>query len=705
MSIEEIMLEQIKPWIVLNDNTKIQLRLSKKEKDAYCYEDDRGRACLTLSVKESGGVGAVLVDAKVKPAEYQYGELNYLNPECAVVLEIQSPDHIKRYMADYLYSEFWCQPYFGTDLAKVPKDTQALLWEKNDGTFGFLLPVCGEKYKCTVNGSENGLNIMLFSWYSGLNECKSLAFLFAEGENPFEMSEACVEYGFKLLGGGFKARKDRRYPEIFEYLGWCSWDALQIRVGTDGLLKKCEEFKQKNIPVRWVIIDDMWAEVKGLNEVPEDIEFEKMGEIMHRSRLYSFEADPVRFPGGLEECIDKIKEGYGLKVGMWHPTTGYWRGIDPEGPIAREHKDLLVETGDGRRVPSPQLEKAFLFYNAFHTFLKQSGADFLKIDNQSFIRGFLKGKLPVGQAARNVHRAIESSVGSHFDNQLINCMGMALESMWNRPVSAISRCSDDFLPENRAWFIKHILQCSYNSFVQGNFLWCDWDMWWTDDGQAVKNSVLRAISGGPVYLSDKIGRSVREVIMPLVLEDGRILRCDRPAVPTKDCLAVDSENAGTPFKVWNRCGDNGIIAAFNLNRDNRAVAGSLSVSDAEGMEGDRFIVFEHFSKAVYSLGREEKLELALKNQDDFRLFIVVPVKAGLAAVGLINKYISPKAMACVNSANIELLEGGVFAFVSEKEVECVMANGQRLSPERRDNLYTVDCSGISGKISMQVVQQ
>ena len=448
----------------------------------------------------------------------------------------------------------------------------------------------------------------------------------------------------------------------------------------------------------------MWAEVKGLNDVPEDIAFEKMCEIMHKSRLNSFGADPVRFPDGLKDCIDKIKAGYGLKVGMWHPTTGYWKGIDPDGPIAREHKDLLVETGDGRIVHSPQLDKAFLFYNTFHTFLKQCGADFVKIDNQSFIRGFLKGKLPVGQVARNLHKAIESSVGSNFDNQIINCMGMAQENMWNRPSSAISRCSNDFLPENRAWFIKHILQCSFNSFVQGNFLWCDWDMWWSDDGQAVKNSVLRAISGGPVYLSDKIGRSIREVIMPLVFEDGRILRCDRPAVPTKDCLAVDSENAETPFKVWNKCGNNGIIAAFNLNRDNKAVAGSLSVSNIEGLEGDRFIVFEHFKRAVDILGRDEKLEFVLEGQDDFKLFIIVPIKDGFAPIGLINKYISPKTIACVNSANIELLEGGAFAFVCEKEVECIMVNGKRSLPERKDNLYIVDCSGEKGKINIQVVQ-
>lgn len=49
--------------------------------------------------------------------------------------------------------------------------------------------------------------------------------------------------------------------------------------------------------------------------------------------------------------------------------------------------------------------------------------------------------------------------------------------MWNRSTSPVSRCSDDFLPEDKAWFTKHILQCSYNCLIQGQFYYCDWNMW------------------------------------------------------------------------------------------------------------------------------------------------------------------------------------------------------------------------------------
>lgn len=44
-------------------------------------------------------------------------------------------------------------------------------------------------------------------------------------------------------------------------MGWCSWDAMQIRVSEEGVLEKCREFQEKNIPVQWALLDDMWAEV------------------------------------------------------------------------------------------------------------------------------------------------------------------------------------------------------------------------------------------------------------------------------------------------------------------------------------------------------------------------------------------------------------------------------------------------------------
>lgn len=492
-----------------------------------------------------------------------------LDSEFGAGIEI-AIDDVESWMADYRHSEYWCRPGFGTDLGGIPEETQGLIfWEK------------------------------------------------------------CSKVGLKLLGTGCRVRKERRYPEVFEYLCWCSWDAFEIRVDEKSLLDKCQEFKEKGIPVKWAIIDDMWGEVRDFYDISYENRPE-MFRLMHSSKLYSFKADPIRFPNGLKGCIEKMNE-YGITVGMWHPTTGYWMGIDPEGEIFKEHRDCLIQTKDGRWIHSPDQGKAYEFYNAFHDYLRECGTEFVKIDNQ-----------------------------------MINCMGMASEDMWNRSVSPISRCSDDFQPENREWFTKHILQCAYNCLIQGQFYYCDWDMWWTDDGQAVKNSILRAISGGPIYVSDTFDRSRAEILKPLALEDGRILRCDRPAMPTRDCLTLDPAQAGNVFKVQNVCGDCGVIAAFNLDKDNQAVTGNLSPEDVDGLCGEEFAVYEHFSKQMKILHRGESFELQLKDSDEFKLYILVPLKDGCGMIGRVDKFISSKTVRYNRKGEAELVEAGPYAYVKDR---------------------------------------
>ena len=589
-----------------------------------------------------------------------------IDPEFGAGIEITIED-ANRWMADYRHTEFWCRPAFGTDFSEVPQDTQGLIYEKTDGTYGVILPVVSEHYKCILTGEPQGKVLAkLFSWYEGMTVCKGLAFVWAEGENPYILLDQCAKAGMKLLGTGYRVREERRYPEVFEYLGWCSWDAFEIRVDEKSLTGKCQEFKEKGIPIKWAIIDDMWAEVHDFYGIPYHTRSE-MFRLMHASKLYSFEADPIRFPNGLKGCIDKMKE-FGITVGMWHPTTGYWMGLDPAGETYEKMRDCLIQTQDGRYIHSPEQEKAYKFYSAFHDHLRQCGAEFIKIDNQSMTRRFYKGYASVGQVARQFHNAMEASVGQHFDNQMINCMGMASEDMWNRSVSPISRCSDDFQPEDRAWFTKHILQCSYNCLIQGQFYYCDWDMWWTDDGQAVKNSILRAISGGPIYVSDTADRSRAEILKPLAYEDGRILRCDKPAMPSMDCLTVNPVNSGRIFKVQNTCNGSGVIAVYNLDEENGAVTGTISPMDVDGLAGEEFAVYEHFSGECRILKKEDTFELTLKDSDAFKLYVLVPLKDGCGMIGRIDKFISPAAVRYNSAGEAELIEAGPYAYVKNREL-------------------------------------
>ncbi len=624
----------------------------------YINVQSGNRLTKLISLREeacSNGVTAVFVDAISR---------EYFDADFGIGIDVTVNEKIKGYMADYRRCEFWCQPSFGRNLTDIPDETQALILELENGKFCAVVPVVNDKYKTVFKGcGKNEFMVRMFSWCDKLNSCKGLSFVYAVGKSVAGLVESCVKEALKLLGTGVRHRTQRRYPGMFEYLGWCSWDSMQIRVSEDGMVEKCKEFKEKGIPVKWAILDDMWADVRdfygrGYNS------FDEMMDVMHSSKLWNYETDPIRFPNGLAGCISKVNE-YGISVGIWHPTTGYWKGIDPDGEAYKRLKDCLIESYNNQIVHDWHQEKAYMYYKTIHDYFRQCGAEFVKIDNQTMIERYYKGLAPVGQIAKEYHGGMEASVGEHFDNCMINCMGMGSEDMWSRSVSPLSRCSGDFMPEDKEWFTTHILMCAYNSVIQGQFYWCDWDMWWTDDGQGAKNSLMRAISGGPVYVSDKIGRSRKELLFPLTLSDGRILRCDRPCIPTDDCMTVDPRNSRTALKLQNMSGKHGIMAVINLDEEEKAVTAKISGDDIYGFEADEYAVYEHFSKDLKILKKGESFNIELKNSDDYRLYIFAPIKDGFAVIGRTDKFISPKTVKYVTDEKITLYEEGDYAYVKD----------------------------------------
>jgi hypothetical protein len=197
------------------------------------------------------------------------------------------------------------------------------------------------------------------------------------------------------------------------------------------------------------MIDDGWSEVQG-------------------RKLYGMDADPVKFPRGLAHTIEALKRQYGIRwVGVWHTIAGYWNGIHPDSGMARELREYLYVTRRGNVIPHPDAGRGFGFWHAWHGYLARQGVDFVKVDSQSAVHNFLRHHLPVGQAASAAHTALEASAALHFDRTIINCMGMSAENIWHRPVSAVSRNSDDFVPQERHGFREHALQNAYNSYYHG----------------------------------------------------------------------------------------------------------------------------------------------------------------------------------------------------------------------------------------------
>ncbi len=604
-----------------------------------------------------------------------------------LVPDIAEPD---AYMAIEANSPFWCRPFWGARLCELPSLVQELVI-REQAQYRVFLPVCDSIAKTYIRGGSDGMELVIATNRDGFCEIpEQLAFVEVCGKSATDALQAAAKAAAKLLGNGLKMREERPCPEVFNYLGWCSWDAFWIRVSHKGLVDKAREFREKKVPIRFAIIDDMWADAPNLNEIPLDTPFREMVGMMHSSRLRSFEGDPKRFPDGMRAAVDGLKAEGIAEVGIWFPTTGYWKGLTEDGAAARMLGDCVAMSADERITVVPEQEKAMRYFDTLCGKCREWGADFVKIDNQGFHHNF-KNTHTFGDSARAIQNAIDRAAEKHFDGALINCMCMPSECMFHRTDSAVARCSDDFSPENREWFAKNILQSAYNGLMQGQYHINDWDMWWTDDAQAVKNSICRAISGGPIYVSDKLGRTRPEVLKPLSLKNGRILRPDFSAIPTEDCIMQDPTKGTRLFKIRNRFSENGVLAVLNINADNAPCTGSVAPEDC-GMPLGEYAYYEYFSKRAGVLGRGEGVEVILDSNDDFCLYTFVPMKDDIAVLGRADLYMGIGASRR-DGNTVTLTEEGTVVVVSHKTIMPHTPDGEALTLEQRGDAYFINgCS-------------
>ena len=633
-------------------------------------------ASVSFRTEEINGGYACYVSAKTSEA---------FPAECAVSFTLPIPD-----TADYLainnHSEYWCRPFWGESLSLLPKRVQELLIRAGD-RYVCYLPLLADTYKPLIRGSENGAEVYLVSNFDGLTEIRDqLAFVCMEDSDPMRLLRGIAKAGADLLGNGMKMRSERVLPEVFRYFGWCSWDALQYHITHEAMLVKAREFKEKGVPVGFAIYDDMWGDAPLLSYLPENPTRSEQFRTMHASMLRSCEGDPVRFPKGMKAAITDLKREGIPYVCVWFPTTGYWAGLQPGGEIAEKLRPYLTFTDEKRHlVAAPEEEKADAYFRELCTRVKDWGGDFVKIDNQSTHTTRYKNLAPIGESARVIQGSINKITNELFGGAIINCMGMTSECMFSRPDSAVSRCSDDFLPESRPWFAKNILQCAYNGLLQGQYYYNDWDMWWTDDEQAQKNSLCRAISGGPIYVSDKIGRTNPEILRPLLLKDGKILLCDESATPTADCLMKNPTLSGALFKIRNRIGDSAVAAVFNIDEENRAVSGVLKPTDT-GLPAGEYVYYEFFSGACGVLGAADGIAVTLSDNDDFRLYTFIPKGERFTVIGRQDLFLGRKAVASSVGGKVTLVEGGEILIYSDLPVS--VSIGKTELPVQRDGKVT-----------------
>jgi hypothetical protein len=591
-----------------------------------------------------------------------------------VRLYLEMAEKPEKITAIYMFSEWWSRPAFVESFQDIPVRTQAAFFKFRD-RYACFVPAVGKDFKTTMEqGTDTEICLVMSAGIGGQKTVEEPLYVLAEAAT---LSEAVHKaFGWLARYKGIRTREQRRLPEMFRYLGWCSWDAFYRDITEEKVRQKAGELTAAKVPVRWMLMDDGWFPVA-------------------EEKICDFLPDKEKFPNGFRQMIDEIKSGSDIRwFGVWHALGGFWGGVAPDSGLAQREQQYLYPTVNGKLVPSPVAGEGF--FRDWYEKLRAEGIDFVKVDGQSALAYYIENDFTIGSAAKGIHQALEGAA-NYMDGVIINCMGMAMENVLSRPTSAVNRNSDDFFPNREGSFSEHLLQNAYNAVYQDELYYCDWDMFWTEHEAAQKHSLLRAISGGPVYVSDKIGKTNPDVLRPLVYQDGRILMMDRSAKPTGDCMFTDPMKSGV-LKLqntasWGADQKGGGIAVYNLT--GAAQPYSFCPADIEGLtNAGEYWVYDYFHRNVFSLGRQERYESRLE-AEEFGWFVVLPKGRHGSALGLLDKYVGFTAAECIleeeNAQVIVLHEAGNFGWISDTEPQKVTVNATDVTGQiiKNGSLYTL----------------
>lgn len=648
-----------------------RILLCRDDGRSHAPGEDGCEAETSLTPPSDSKASGLFVKARLMPEKPLFKMQHGFNRHGAVKLFL--PAFSAQYLAVYQHKDWWIRPAFVDKVNQIPSRTQLLVWQDDSG-YHVLMALCGKDYRADLQGENGELAVTLSSNQDGLMACETPALAYARGTDPFTACEEAARLAVQMTGTG-KLRLQKRFPPVFDKLGWCTWDAFYHQVNASGVYQKLDEFREKHLPVGWVLIDDGWSQA----------DYDKQ-------ELQGLDAVPEKFPGGLKGTISHIKKSYGISyVGVWQALMGYWNGVDHGSPAYEAFRDSLSALPDGRLVPDPQ--KCFAFWNTWHSYLARLGVDFVKVDQQSAPALFFGGLRTYGESSRGMQAGLGASAALHFDGNAIHCMGMSPEEMWSRPSAALIRSSDDFVPDAPGGFLEHLKQNAYGALLFGPMYWGDFDMFWSAHEKGVQHAMLRAVSGGPVYISDKVGQTDAGVLWPLISSDGTVYRCEAVGLPTLDCLLVDPEQSGKPLKIWNVYKGSFLVAAFSPREDG-CMSGVIRLEDIPKAGANAYVLVPYGNGRAGVLRKGEEYPFMLSGGQS-ALFLLIPKHEKCTVIGLMDKYLSCAAAEQIlyskNACHIILKESGTLGFYMEEMPKSVLSESGELPLIRMsEGLWTVN---------------
>jgi len=472
----------------------------------------------------------------------------------------------------------------------------------------------------------------------------------ARAKDPYTACREVWAQAMKVepLSSHIQPRGQKELPEFIHYLGFATWEEYRENYDAAKLLDMMRRIHSSGLPIRWIQIGMGHHDSKALGE---------------NRLLNSFEPNPAKFPEGWKPVMAARKED-GIKwLGLFQALSGLPNGIHPENSLGDLNR-YLMPVPSGVVQPRNDPAAAAAFYDAMLAAVKRNGLEFIKMDFESNNIALYMGTPNPVEAAVNNQRAYQAAAAKYLRGN-INCMAHYAAGIFNTGASAMTRMAEDYHNNDPA-NAREILYTAYGNLPwAGQTVWGDHDMFHSSDTVSNKMmAVAKAMSGGTVYLSDRVDTFMKELIFPLAYRDGRILRPLAPAAPLPESLFIRPAQA--PFRVVAPLPNaTAAVVVYNLTDPLRQIDGFVRVEDyadasimmqpypgkwAQPREG--ILVYDWRERKAQRLNGT--FTFALHGFED-RFLLLCPIQDGWAVVGRTDKYLSPAAVEVVTRSRDELV--------------------------------------------------
>ena len=260
------------------------------------------------------------------------------------------------------------------------------------------------------------------------------------------------------------------------------------------------------------------------------------------------------------------------------------------------------------------------------------GVDGVKIDNQSVLESLADGLGGRVGLCKSYRRAFEAAAQRHFAGTVMNCMCHGNEILQPEAQSALIRTSTDFWPNIPSSHGKHLWANALVSLWLGKFFRPDWDMFQSRHPRASFHAAGRALSGGPIYVSDKPGCHDFEVLRTLVLPNGKAPGFPGPPTPSGNSLF--GSPGESPLIIWNEGPSVTAVGVFDLREPGSGEPKKIRVgrADVPRLPTARCATRLHRAGITNDPDDDFHVDLLLA-AGEWEIILVAPVENGMAIFG------------------------------------------------------------------------